>query len=233
MPQTIAIRHANSDKKPRRPVDVSLYHFVWICLACSFVGLVGETAVSYLVDGRWESRAGFVIGPLSPIYGVGAVLITLFVNPLRNRPLIVQFLAAALLGGMFEYLAGWFFETRYGIVAWSYSDQPFNLHGHTSLGIALVWGAIGVAWTTWVLPFLVRLANRIPEQTRVPLTALVAAFLVVDGALTLGALDCWFLRTAGFEPETALQQFFATYFNDSFMRTRFETMSMWPVLASR
>ena len=233
MPQTIAIRHANASKEPRRPVDVTFYHVVCICLVCSFVGLVGETVVSFLIDGRWESRAGFVVGPLSPIYGVGAVLITLLVNPLRSRPIIVQFLAAALLGGLFEYLAGWFFETRYGIVAWSYADQPFNFHGHTSLGIALAWGAIGVAWTTWALPIMVKLADLVPEQMRRPLALVVAAFLAVDGALTLGALDCWFLRTAGFEPESALQQFFATYFNDAFMRERFETMSMWPVLASR
>ena len=40
----------------------------------SFVGLVGETIVSACIDGQWESRAGFIVGPFSPLYGLGTVL---------------------------------------------------------------------------------------------------------------------------------------------------------------
>lgn len=233
MPHVTAIRQGHLGHEERAPIPVRFYHLVWIFFVCSFVGLVGETVVSFIVDGHWESRAGFVVGPLSPIYGVGAVIFTLFVNPLRAHKPIVQFLAAALMGGLFEYLAGWFFETCYGIVAWSYIDQPFNLHGHTCLGIALVWGAIGLVWTLRVLPVVVNLINRMPERTARRVAGIMFAFLLVDVLLTLGALDCWFLRTAGNAADTSYQQFFATYFNDSFMQKRFETMSMWPVLASR
>lgn len=228
-----SIRKGFSQAETRRPVEARFYHLVWIFLLCSFIGLVGETLVSYIVDGRWESRAGFVVGPLSPIYGAGALLFTAFVNPLRSKPLAIQYGAAALIGGLFEYLAGWFFETRYGIVAWSYIDQPFNLHGHTCLAIALVWGAIGLAWTLWALPKAVALVERIPDNVRKPLTMLAFAFLIADAACTLVAFDCWFLRTSGAAPSDAVQLFFATYFNDSFMQARFETMSMWPALAAR
>ena len=100
-----------------QPVDVRFFHLVWLFLLLSFVGLVGETVASYVVDGRWESRAGFVVGPFSPIYGAGAVLFTVFLNPLRDKPVPVLVVAGALVGGLFEYLAGWFFEWRYGIVA--------------------------------------------------------------------------------------------------------------------
>ncbi len=228
-----AIRKGSAHYEKRLPVEVRFFHMVWIFLICSFVGLVGETIVSFALDGRLESRAGFVVGPLSPIYGTGAVLFTLFVNPLRGHSAATQFAAGAIIGGLFEYLAGWFFETRYGIVAWSYIDQPFNLHGHTCLGIALVWGAIGLAWVLWGLPRMVTMIERIPANVRTSLTWFVFALLVADAACTLLALDCWFLRSSGLEPSDPVQQFFATYFNDSFMSRRFETMSMWPVLASR
>ena len=134
---------------------------------------------------------------------------------------------------MFEYLAGWFFEWRYGIVAWSYIDQPLNFHGHTCAAIALVWGIIGTVWVVWALPRAVALVERIPKNVRRPLTALALAFIAADTACTLLAFDCWFLRASGQEPTGMVQQFFATYFDDSFMSARFETMSMWPVLASR
>ena len=57
--------------------------------------------------------------------------------------------------------------------------------------------------------------------------------LLLFCTLTLGAFDCWFMRNLGLQPQNAYQHFFATFFDDAFMRSRFETMSMWPVLASR
>lgn len=227
------IRHAAASHAGRQPVEVRFFHLVWIFVLCSFVGLVGETIVSFAIDGRWESRAGFVVGPLSPIYGVGAVLFTLFVNPLRDRAVPEMFIVAAFVGGFFEYFAGWFFEWRYGIVAWSYASEPLNFHGHTCVGMACVWGAIGTAWVLWALPRVVALIERMPQNARASLTTFMFVLVMVDAACTLMALDCWFLRSSGLEPADPVQQLFALCFDDEFMRARFETMSMWPVLAGR
>ena len=217
----------------RQPLELTFFHVVFIFLLCSVIGLVAETLLSYVLDGRWESRAGFVIGPFSPIYGLGAVLITLAVNPIRGRSLGLQFVVAGVVGGALEYFAGWFFETRYGIVAWSYIDQPLNFNGHTSAFMMVVWGVAGLAWTLVALPVMVRLVERIPENMRRPLTTMAFAFIMVDSVLTIACLDSWFWRAAGYPISNPLQQFCATYFGDDFMRARFETMSMWTVLASR
>ena len=217
----------------RQPLDVGLFHLVWLFLLVSFIGLVGETVVSAILDGRWESRAGFIVGPFSPLYGLGAVLITLALNPLRDRGVPLQFLVAGLVGGVLEYFAGWFFETRYGIVAWSYIDQPLNFHGHTCVAMMAVWGMVGIVWSLWLLPAGVRLVERIPQNVRKPLTAFALVFIVADSALTLACLDSWFWRTAGYPVEGPIQQFCAAFFGDDVMKTRFETMSMWTVLASR
>lgn len=231
MSSVIAIKRHHI--KERHPVELGFFHLVWLFLLSSLVGLAGETAVSFLIDGRWESRVGFVIGPLSPLYGLGAVLITLAVNPLRGRSVAMQFAVSGLVGGGLEYFAGWFFEMRYGIVAWSYVGQPLNFHGHTSLGMMVVWGVIGVAWVTWLLPPAVRFVERIPRGVRKPLTAAAFAFIMADSLLTLACLDSWFWRTLGYPADNPVQQFCATYFGDDFMSSRFETMSMWPSLASR
>lgn len=217
----------------RQPFKLGLFHYALIFLITSFVGLAGETLVSFVLDGRWESRAGYVIGPLSPIYGLGAVLITLVVNPLRSRDIAIQFLAAGLVGGALEYTAGWLLETCCGIVAWSYIDQPLNFHGHTCVAMMVVWGVVGVAWSLTALPFVVGLIERIPESSRRAITLAAIAYIAVDSALTLACFDSWFCRTAGYPISSPLQQFCAQFFNDEFMRTRFETMSMWTSLASR
>lgn len=232
MPVTVAIKQRLAQER-RQPFDLVLFHYVSIFLLASFVGLVAETWVSFLIDGRWESRAGYVIGPLSPLYGLGAVLMTSAVNPLRDRALPVQFLATGLVGGALEYFAGWFFETRYGIVAWSYIDQPLNFHGHTCVGMMVVWGLVGVAWSLWALPLVLRIIELIPERMRAPLTVVALLFIVADSTLTLACLDSWFWRMAGYAPANPLQEYCALYFDDAFMSSRFETMSMWPVLADR
>lgn len=228
-----AIQHRTVSQNDRQKVEIRFFHLVWLFLLMSFVGLVGETFVSWIIDGRWESRAGLVVGPFSPIYGTGAVLFTLFVNPIRSKPTPMLFLASALVGGAFEYLAGWFLEYRYGIVAWSYAGQPMNFHGHTSVSMMAIWGIIGTAWIIWALPHAAALIERIPANLRTPLTAIAFVFIVVDATCTLMALDCWFLRMSGFKSTDSVQRFFATYFSDQFMTSRFETMSMWPVLAGR
>lgn len=233
MHTTRAIRRGVAPRDERHPVEVRFFHLVWLFLLMSFVGLVGETLVSCVIDGHWESRAGFVVGPFSPIYGVGAVLFTVLVNPMRSKSVFTLFLLSALVGGMFEYVAGWFFEWRYGIVAWSYASQPMNFHGHTCVGMMAVWGVIGVVWVLKLLPHAVALVERIPDDIRHSLTTIAFVLIVADAACTLTALDCWFMRVSGLEPANPIQQFFATCFSDSFMSSRFETMSMWPVLASR
>ena len=228
---TATERHGVQNRS--QPVDITFFHLVWLFLLCSVIGLVGEVLVSYVLDGRWESRVGYVIGPFSPLYGLGAVLITLAVNPLRGRNIALQFVVGGLVGGALEYFAGWILETRYGIVAWSYIDQPFNFGGHTCLAMMALWGLIAVVWTMVLLPRAAWLVERIPENVRKPLTAFAFAFIVFDSVLTVACFDSWFWRSAGYPIENPIQQFCATYFGDDFMRSRFETMSMWSHLASR
>ena len=212
---------------------VELFHVVCIFMIASVIGLVSEVLVSFVLDGRWESRVGFVIGPFSPLYGCGAVFMTLLGAPLRDKPLLAQFAVIGIGCGMLECFAGWFFETSFGIVAWSYSSVPLNIHGWTCVAMMVLWGAVGVIWVRWVLPLLLEIIERIPTGVRAPLTACLLTFILADSVLTLVCIDCWFWREAGYPVTTPVQQFCATYFGDDIMHERFETMGMWTSLASR
>ena len=213
------------------PLD--FYHLVWIFTICSFAGLVVETVVSYPIDGVWKDRAGLVWGPLSPIYGLAAVLFTVILNPLRHKRLTVLFAVSAFAGGFFEFVAGWFWESAFGIVAWSYADQPFNVMGHTCLGISLVWGLAGFVWLKLLLPVVYDLIDHIPTRIQQTLATAFAVFLAVDVAFTIAAFTCWFDRQAGEPVDTQFQAFFAEHFDDEFMSERFQTMSIYPCLAKR
>lgn len=61
-------------------LNLSFLLLFWVFVSASVLGLALEDVFHVLVYGGYESRAGFVWGPFSPIYGVGAVALTLFLN---------------------------------------------------------------------------------------------------------------------------------------------------------
>lgn len=95
------------------------------------------------------------------------------------------------------------------------------------------WGVLGLAWVKLMLPWLLRLIQRIPWKIRYSLTAVCLALMLVDAAMTLMALDAWYSRMAGIEQDSPVMSFFNTYFNDDFMAERFQTMSLDPGKAGR
>lgn len=212
---------------------ITYRHLFWIFVICSVAGLLVETAVSYPIDGIWKNRAGFVWGPFSPIYGVGGVLMTLGLYHLRNRNPWVIFATGALIGGAFEFIAGWFFEAAFGIVAWSYADQPLNFGGYTCAGIAVVWGMAGFLWVKVAADPLMALVDRAPEKLMRPLTACFTLYLALNMAVTLIGFNCWYQRLDGQPVETPVQEYFAEHYGDDFMAQRFQTMSVWTTLANR
>ncbi len=214
-------------------VRMDYFHVFWIFVVCSVAGLYIETIVSWPIDGVWKNRAGLVWGPFSPIYGAGGVLMTVALHNLQKSNPFVIFGAAALVGATFEFLAGWFFQTFFGIVAWSYADQPFNLAGHTCLGIACVWGAVGLLWTKFLMPPVLRLIDHIPQNWRKPLTVIFTVYMAADIATTLVCFDCWYERLNGEPIATTLQVHFANTYGDVFMQDRFQTMSVFTDLANR
>lgn len=213
-------------------IDPSLFNLFWIFVIASFIGLVGETIVSTFMDGFVKNRAGLVWGPFSPLYGLGAVLMTIALNDFKGRSTLLIFTVAAVVGGGLEFVAGWFWKNFFGIVAWSYVDQPLNFGGYTCVGMIIVWGLAGVAWVRAGIPLIMRIIDLIPPQARGIVTAIMAVFMATDIAVTLLSFNFWFERLAGAPIDTPIASFFDQHFGNDWMANRFQTMSVWTNLAS-
>lgn len=213
-------------------IDPSLFNLFWIFVIASFIGLVGETIVSTFMDGFVKNRAGLVWGPFSPLYGLGAVLMTIALNDFKGRSTLLIFTVAAAVGGGLEFVAGWFWKNFFGIVAWSYVDQPLNFGGYTCVGMMIVWGLAGVAWVRAGIPLIMRIIDLIPPQARGIVTAIMAVFMATDIAVTLLSFNFWFERLAGAPIDTPFASFFDQHFGNDWMANRFQTMSVWTNLAS-
>ncbi|EFA22293.1 putative ABC transporter permease [Bifidobacterium gallicum] len=224
---------AGRDLSGKGYMTLNFFNIFWMFVAASVFGLVIETIFHLIVFGQWQDRAGMLWGPFSPIYGFGAVLMTVFLNHLyKSSPLLI-FCASAVIGGAFEYFTSWFMQTAFGITAWNYSNEWGNIDGRTSVMFMAMWGLLGMVWVKWLLPPLLKLIQMIPWKVRYWLTAVCFVLILIDGVMTLMALDAWFGRMAGLPQTSPVAKFFAHYFDDQFMQNRFQTMTLNPKSASR
>ncbi|WP_302964020.1 putative ABC transporter permease [uncultured Adlercreutzia sp.] len=223
------------DKSGAGFIELDFFNLFWIFVIASVAGVVIESIYHVLVVdfGHYEDRAGLLWGPFSPIYGFGALLMTLALNRFHNAPVAVVFLVSALIGGAFEYFVSWFMEYAFGAVAWDYTGTFLNINGRTNFMFMCMWGVLGVVWVRLALPALLHTVNLIPWRWRYSITAVCAALMIFNGMMTLVALDCWYSRLAGAAPDNALEQFCAEHFDNQWMEHRFESMSIDPGAAHR
>ena len=219
-------------------ITLNFFNLFWIFVIACIAGLAVELVWHMVVvePGVYQDRAGLLYGPFSPIYGVGAVLMTIALNRFHDRSLVIIFLVSAVIGGAFEFFVSWFMEVAFGIVAWDYSGTFLNIGGRTNFMFMCMWGALGLVWVKLATPLLLKLVNKIPWNWRYIVTSVCTALMLVDCVLTLAALDCWYERAAGsmdYDNPTAIEAFCNERYDDAFMEHRFQSMTMNADNASR
>ena len=216
-------------------IALNFFNLFWIFVVCCVLGLAIETAYHFAVvdPGHYQDRAGLLFGPFSPIYGFGAVLMTVALNRFHDKNVVLIFLVSAVIGGAFEYLTSWFMQFAFGIVAWDYSGTFLSIDGRTNGMFMAMWGVLGVIWIKLLLPWMLKIVNLIPWNWRYAVTTVCAALMIADGGLTLLALDCWYQREAGRTPDNAIEEFCADHFDNAYMTQRFQSMSIDPDNATR
>lgn len=211
-------------------IKLDFFNIFWVFVVTCVLGLIVEVIWHMVVvePGVYQDRAGLLFGPFSPIYGIGAVLMTVALNRFKNANLIVTFIICTIIGGAFEYLVSWWMEVAFGVIAWDYTGQFLNINGRTCLAFASMFGLLGLWWIKWALPRLLSLINKIPWKVRYSVTTVCAILMAINIGMTLMAMDCWQERVNGKPIVSEVQQFYADYFNDDVMQHRFQSMTMKP-----
>ena len=232
-------------KGDRGFIELDFFNLFWVFVVCCVLGLIIETVYHMVVvdPGVYQDRAGMLYGPFSPIYGFGAVLMTVALNRFYRANPVVIFLVSAVIGGLFEAAVSWFMQVGFGAVAWDYSGSTiFGLFpdpiaalfgGRTSTLFMCMWGALGFVWIKVCLPWLLKLINLIPWQARYSVTAVCAALMLVNGVMTLQSLECWYQRESGLAPSSPVEEFYAEHYDDAYMAHRFQSMTITPEDSAR
>ena len=157
-----------------------LVRLVLLFFIYGFLGWCVEVTLKFIQYRRFINR-GFLTGPICPIYGAGAGLITIFaevISPLESS-YGTTFVMAFFLFGALEYLTSYVMEKLFYARWWDYSQRPMNLHGRIWIGNLLLFGLGGVFVIHLGNPLLSRLlalfSYPVLETAAISLTVVFAA----------------------------------------------------------
>ena len=161
-------------------VDLILLFFAY-----SLLGWCIEVTLKYFQFHRFINR-GFFTGPILPIYGSGAALITVAVSSLARFEYGYgsTFALSFVICGTLEYLTSYWMEKRFHARWWDYSQKPMNLHGRVWIGNLMLFGLGGVAIIHIINPLFDRILAAFSFSAKEITACVLTAVFAADYVLT-------------------------------------------------
>lgn len=185
------------EKKKFTILGISLWRLVGYFIIYSIAGYVVEVIFAIFSKGTLESRQSFLYGPFSGIYGLGAVVMIVFLqyfNKNNNR----LFIGGFIVGSIVEYTISLLAEAILHVKWWDYSNMPFNIGGRICVYFSIFWGFLAVYFMSYIHPKIERLIEKIKLKISIKklkaITILITVFLIIDCILTVYALEMFFIR---------------------------------------
>lgn len=159
---------------------IEIYFLLFISYA--FLGWCMEVTCKSIQYKKFINR-GFLIGPYCPIYGWGALAITILLKRYMEDPLVL-FVMSTIICSIIEYLTSYFMEKKYHARWWDYSNKKFNINGRICLETLIPFGILGVAIMYGTNPILFKLYNQIPQLVINILTVILFIGFIVDNIIS-------------------------------------------------
>lgn len=165
-------------KRQLKPYQMYLLYFFLYAM----IGWIMETIYAALVLGGFHKR-GFLLGPICPLYGFGALMLITFLGKYRENK-TKTFLIAGVLFSVFEYITGYALDALFKLKFWDYTNDFLNLNGRISILYSVAWGVIAILFLNYLHPHVEKKVNsvltKIPYKIQVSLIALLSTLFLVD-----------------------------------------------------
>ncbi|OUN25043.1 putative ABC transporter permease [Pseudoflavonifractor sp. An85] len=162
----------------------SFSQLAWFFLIYSFLGWCASVAVCAVKKHSFVNP-GFLNLPLSPIYGVGAVLVTVVFPELVDQPFFF-ILGSCALFAVLAVTTGVGLERLLRRRWWDFSHHRFHFHGYVSLSMLLVLGVAAWLGMRFLNPLLALVLGDLPELLSRILLLVLYSLVGLDLALSLG-----------------------------------------------
>lgn len=205
---------------------LNFYKLFWIFYIGCFAGVLVETIWCLATNGYYQSRTALILAPLNPVYGFGALLITLCFVRLTDKKNIWIFIGCMIVGGAFEYLCSYFQERMFGTVSWYYGKDSLGIFERTSLIYCLFWGILGIVWVRVIYPFLSKSIEKIPNKVGKNLTYFLLVFFCIDVIYSCGAVYRQSERRKNIPATNFIESFYDTHYTDEVLKKIYPNMSV-------
>lgn len=151
--------------------------YIIIFFFYSAVGWLIESTYCSIGEKRFINR-GFLTGPMCPIYGTGALVMTICLyNPFYDKPLAV-FLLGMVICDLVEYITSVLMETLFHARWWDYTYEFCNIKGRICLKHTLYWGIASIAFVYLVHPYIDSILHNLnPNVLRYILIMILVVFV--------------------------------------------------------
>lgn len=160
--------------------NISTWFLVFLVYAV--MGWMMEVIVTG-IEHRKATNRGFLVGPVCPIYGFGALAMTLLLSHVDN--VIEIFFVAVGASAILEYLTSYIMEKLFHVRWWDYSNKPLNIHGRVCAENLLGFGLLGVLVIKVINPLLFGLIGGISPAIRLAIAGILLLVLLADIGLSL------------------------------------------------
>lgn len=150
----------------------------------SFIGWLFEVFLAFINYHKFVNR-GFLIGPVIPIWGVGCILITLF---MENQSVLKLIVFSGTIGAILEYVVNYLMEKLFKARWWDYSQLPFNVNGRIWLGSVLLFGFGGLLVVKYISPWLFGLVSLVDPTMVYAVSGILFGVLLADTIISTGII---------------------------------------------
>lgn len=124
-----------------------------------------------------------LLGPICPIYGYGALLVSILLKKYQND-IIITFLMSIIICGLLEYFTSYFMELFFHARWWDYSNRKLNINGRVCLDNLVLFGIASLIIIYVVNPFIIQKINLIPSNMQSVLITLLIIIHIIDNIVS-------------------------------------------------
>ena len=153
----------------------------------SFLGWLMEVTCKLIQYKRFINR-GFLMGPICPIYGHGAIIMLILLKDFASNPFIL-FVMSMLVCTTLEYLTSYFMEKLFSARWWDYSNKKFNINGRVCLRNTLCFGILAIVLVYFLNPFILTYIEKITEPFLSILFYTLLVVYIIDNIISYNIIN--------------------------------------------
>lgn len=190
-------KEIKKEKKKFTILGISIWELLAYFIIYSIAGYIIETLFALVRYGVLESRQSFLYGPFCSIYGVGAIVMILFLQYFKKNR-ITLFIGGFIIGSITEYLLSLIGELILHVKWWDYSNMPLNINGRICFYYSIFWGFLALFLMKTIHPrvrnFMAYILKKSSAKFVKTAIITISIFLVIDCIISGYAINLFTIR---------------------------------------